>query len=188
MAQYNLYDKIKKLKMLILDVDGVLTQGGIEYITGENTAREFNVKDGLGLVLLKAYGFRLAIITGKKNEMAIRRAAIIGIDDVYQGFPHKDAAYEELKKKYDLKDEECAFIGDDLIDLKVIKKCGFGVAPQDAHPAVKLHADFITTNPGGKHAVRELTDLILSFKTANFSTEIEIPEDLTAKWEAKSLA
>ncbi len=188
MAQYNQYPKIKRLKMLILDVDGVLTKGGISYITGENTSREFDVKDGLGLVILKSYGFRLAIITGKKNEMATRRAEIIGIDDVFQGFPHKLAAYEELKRKYDLKDEECAFIGDDLIDLAVIKQCGFGVAVADAHPAVKLHADYVTMRPGGRNAVREITDLILSFKIGDFSTEIPIPEQLTAKWETKNLA
>ena len=93
-----------------------------------------------------------------------------------------------MKKKYGLKDEECAFIGDDLIDIAVIKQCGFGVAVADAHPAVKLHADYVTTNPGGKNAVREITDLILSFRIGDFSTEIPIPEQLKAKWDTKSFA
>lgn len=188
MPQFNLYPKIEPLKMLILDVDGVFTQGGITYITGENTSRRFDVKDGLGLVVLAAHGYKLAIITGKESEMVQRRAQILGITDVFQSFPHKVDAYQMLKEKYALSDNQCAFIGDDIIDIGVMKQVGFAVAVADAHLSVKKAADYITRSPGGSGAIREITDLILSFKTGNFSGDIEIPANLTAKWTENKFA
>ncbi|MFP4458534.1 MAG: KdsC family phosphatase [Candidatus Zixiibacteriota bacterium] len=188
MAKFNLYPKIKDLKLLILDVDGVFTQGGITYISGENTSRRFDVKDGLGLVVMAAHDFKLAIITGKKNEMVKRRAEILGISDVFQSFPHKSEAYEQLKKKYKFADHECAFIGDDLIDIAVLRQVGFGVAVADAHPAAKQVADYITFKPGGSGAIREVVDLILSFKSGEFSRNIPIPEKLATRWKINKLA
>jgi len=183
MRKYNIFDRIKNIELLILDVDGVMTRGEITYITGDDTARTFDVKDGLGLILFKSHGYKTAVITGKQNELAQRRAAILGIDECFSGFPHKMPAFEQILTKHGLDAAQCAYIGDDLIDLDVMQRVGFAIAVADAHPAVKRAAHYITRSNGGSGAIREITDLFISFKTGEFSCEIPIPDDLVEKWK-----
>lgn len=157
----NLKAKLKKIKMFILDVDGVLTDGGLivghdgfEYI-------RFNVQDGAGIVFAQKFGYRFAILTGRDTPIVTRRAEMLHIEDVYQKQLFKIDAYEEILKKYHLRDEEVCYIGDDLLDIPVLKRVGFSVAPASAVKDVIKYADYITKRVGGDGAVREVIDLVL---------------------------
>lgn len=180
---YNLWKRIELVKLVIFDVDGVLTDGGITYITNDGISRRFDVKDGLGIVLLKSYGIIPAVITGKRNEMIERRATILGIEDLLQGFPDKIPALEHLLEKYSISDENVCFIGDDVIDVSVMRRAGFSAAPSDAHPVAKDAADFVVPFLGGEGAVRYLIDMLISFKTGDFSRITQIPPSLASEWE-----
>jgi 3-deoxy-D-manno-octulosonate 8-phosphate phosphatase (KDO 8-P phosphatase) len=109
MAQFNLFDRVKRIKLLIFDVDGVLTDGSMTYLTGDGISRRFDVKDGLGMIVLAQYGIRFAVITGKKNEMIERRAHVLGIADVLQSFPVKLPAYEMLNKNINYQMKNCLY-------------------------------------------------------------------------------
>ncbi len=154
-------EKLKNIKLLILDVDGVLTDGRIVYGDYGDELKFFNVKDGVGVYLLKCAGIRSIIITAKSSRIIKRRAMDMGVIRVYQGATSKLKIYERLKKKFRLQDDEICFIGDDLIDLGVLNRVGFSVSVPEAPAEVKECCDYITENPGGKGAVRELAELIL---------------------------
>lgn len=151
----------KKVKLLILDVDGVLTGGEIIY---DDTGREFkifNVKDGLGIFLLSKAGIKTIILTAKDGEVVRRRAKDMKIEEVIGGILPKESNLIKIKEKYGVKEEEICFIGDDIIDLGVIKSVGVGVAVNDAPLIVKKAASYVTKKDGGQGAVREVVDLIL---------------------------
>jgi rfaE bifunctional protein nucleotidyltransferase chain/domain len=160
----NILKKAKKVKFLFLDVDGVLTSGGIILDNENNELKIFNVRDGHGLVMLNKSGINIAVITGRKSRALERRMKELGISEVYQGAREKLRIFEEILKKYGLKKQEVAAMGDDIIDLSILTRVGFSASPQDAHEVVKSNVDYVTKNKAGDGAVRELCDLILQAK------------------------
>jgi len=157
----NLLSKSRKIKLLLLDVDGVLTDGRIFLDNQGNELKAFHVRDGHGIKLAQRAGLIIGIITGRKSEVVSIRARELGIQEVHQGSIEKIAVYESLIKKYGVQDDEVAYVGDDVVDLDIFKRAGFAVAVADADPAVKPYVDLITRAEGGRGAVREFINLIL---------------------------
>ncbi len=149
------------IKLLVLDVDGVLTDGSIILDGGKDELKVFHVRDGHGLVMLKKAGVKVAIITGRDSKVVDRRAAELGITEVYQRRRKKIAAYDELLSKFNIPDKEVAYIGDDVVDIPLLKKVGLPIAVADAVEEAKEAALFVTNSCGGRGAVREICDLIL---------------------------
>ena len=154
--------KLSNIQLLVLDVDGVLTDGKIILSNDGNESKHFNVKDGLGIKLVQKIGIKVAIITGKSSEIVATRFSKLGIKEILQGQENKLAAFKQLQQKYQLNHSEIGYIGDDLPDIAVMKKSGFSAAPQDAIAIVKNTADYVCKNSGGQGAVREICDLLLS--------------------------
>jgi 3-deoxy-D-manno-octulosonate 8-phosphate phosphatase (KDO 8-P phosphatase) len=154
----------KKIELLILDVDGVMTDGSIILDNAGNEYKAFYVRDGHGIRMLTKSGIRVAIITGRYSKVVERRAAELGITDVYQKCHDKRVAYAELVRKYTLADAAVAYIGDDIVDIPVMKRVGLSVAVADATEEVKKLASMVSKYRGGRGAVREVTDLILKAK------------------------
>ncbi|MFZ0727317.1 MAG: HAD hydrolase family protein [Desulfobacterales bacterium] len=154
-------EKLLQIKMILMDVDGVLTGGEIIYSSSGDELKIFNIHDGMGIALARMAGLKTGIITGRMSEMVRRRAEELKIDAVVQGQARKLAAYEDLKLRYALADADIAFIGDDLPDLCILKRAGFGAAVADAREAVKRASHYVTAAAGGCGAVREVIDLIL---------------------------
>ena len=126
-----------------------------------DTLKTFNVHDGLGISFLKQAGLKLAVITGRKSTMVMRRAKDLGIPYVYQGAINKIAPYEHLIKKLQFTDNDVAYVGDDLLDLPLIRRVKLGITVPQAPEYIKQHANWVTEKPGGSGAVREICDLIL---------------------------
>ncbi len=152
---------LDSIKMVILDVDGVLTDGSIILDNEGNEFKRFNVRDGHGIKMLHKAGIRVAIITGRKSKVVLRRADELGIEDIYQGCHNKVHAYQQILAKYNLRDEEVCYIGDDVVDIPLLKRVGFSVVPRDADPVTCSYALYITKNNGGRGAVREICDMII---------------------------
>ncbi|HEY6131358.1 MAG TPA: HAD-IIIA family hydrolase [Halioglobus sp.] len=152
------------VRLLALDVDGVLTDGLIYYSNNGDELKAFNIKDGLGIKLLQEAGVKVAIITGRQSEIVARRARELGITDVVQGRDDKHQALLELCQRHDLALEECAYMGDDLPDLRAIIAAGLGMTVADASSAVHEAADWRSRYCGGGGAVREACEFILSAK------------------------
>ena len=153
-------ERAKKVKLLILDVDGVLTDGRIVYDNFGDELKFFNVNDGLGVYLLGKVGIKTVIITAKKTKAVMKRARDMRVAAVYSNH-YKLKIYQKVLKKFRVKDEEVCFMGDDLLDFPIIKRAGFAVAPPNATEEVKNTSHYITKKHGGKGAVRELTEIIL---------------------------
>ncbi len=151
----------KKIKLLILDVDGVLTDGGIILDNEGNEFKVFNVRDGHGIKMLIRAGVKVAIISGRQSKVVERRAKELGIKDVYQKVGDKLEVYQRLILRYGLKSDEVAYMGDDIVDIPLLKVVGFPIAVADADEYTKQFALLVTNNKGGRGAVREVTDLIL---------------------------
>lgn len=156
-----LKEKIKRIKLLILDVDGVLTDGGIIYDDAGRETKVFDVKDGQGIKLLKAAGIDVAIITARASKAVLSRARELGIDTIYQKALDKVEVFHEIIDKKGLSPDEVAYVGDDLVDLPILQRVGFSVAVFDSVEDIKGMVDWITTKLGGKGAVREVCELIL---------------------------
>ena len=157
----NLIRKIRAILLLILDVDGVMTDGRIIM---DDTGREtkfFNVKDGHGIKMLMRYGIDVVLLTGRHSQVVEHRAKDLGIAEVHQGIHDKVAIFNEILRKRMLNREDIAFVGDDVVDIPLLKRVGFSVAVADATEEVKGSVDYITKNVGGNGAVREICDLIL---------------------------
>jgi len=154
-------NKIKKIKLLALDVDGVLTDGRIIYDHQGREIKAFDVQDGFGLVLLKKAGLKTAIITAKSAPAVKIRARRLGVNRVYQNAYPKMKTYQRLLKDLKVKGSEVCYIGDDLPDLPLYAKVGFAVAVANAAAPLKAKADYVTRNQGGRGAVREVVELIL---------------------------
>ncbi len=151
----------KKIKCLALDVDGVMTDGHIILHDKGEWRRNFYIRDGMGLVLLREKGMKLAIITTSLAEDIRARAENLKIHYFYEGAKDKASAFADLLSQSGLKANEVAFIGDDVIDLPVFERCGISVAPRDAQPEVKKRARLVTKADGGRGAVREICDILL---------------------------
>ena len=149
------------IRLLALDVDGVLTNSELLFNQDGDFAKAFHVNDGFGLRLLIKSGIDVAIITGKQSDIVRHRMGDLGIQHIYQNQAHKMLAYEDLKHKCALTDQHIAYMGDDLPDLKVMKTAGLGIAVANADPSLHEHADWITTKMGGHGAVREVCQAIL---------------------------
>lgn len=154
-------NKIKALKLLILDVDGVLTDGRLFFNDSGKEYKCFHARDGHGIKLLRQSGVEVAVISGRKSNSVTVRMHNLGVEHVYQGHENKRAAFSEILQILQLRPEQAAHVGDDVLDLPIMVQVGFAVAVQDANFAVKRHADWCTTTPGGLGAVREVCDLIM---------------------------
>ncbi len=152
------------IKLVILDVDGTLTDGRIAYLPDGSDIKFFNIKDGMGIKLLQEAKIIVAIISAKKSNTAVYRFADLKIKDVYLGAGTKISVYEKLKEKYGLTDREICCVGDDIADIPLFKKCGIGIAVSDAAKEAIKYADVVTRLPGGMGAVREAAELILKNK------------------------
>jgi 3-deoxy-D-manno-octulosonate 8-phosphate phosphatase (KDO 8-P phosphatase) len=147
--------------MLLLDVDGVMTDGGIYFSESVDEMKKFNIQDGYGIVKIQRQGIVVGIITGRVSDLVRRRAEELGISEVHQNLENKLEAYETIKTKHRIDDRSIAYIGDDEPDLAVLKKVGFSAAPHDAVGIVKRSVDYVCKRRGGEGAVREVIDLIL---------------------------
>lgn len=156
----------RAVKLLILDVDGVMTDGGIILDGAGGEFKTFNVRDGHGIKMLREAGVGVAIITGRVSGAVERRAAELSIADIYQKCFDKLVPYEELKRKYSLSDSEAAYVGDDVVDVPLLLRVGLPVAVADAEESVKGFCLYVTTKNGGRGAVREVCDLILEARGA----------------------
>mgnify|MGYP000212133578 CR=1 FL=1 len=154
-------EKLKKIILVVMDVDGVLTDGRIILGSDGQEFKCFNVKDGHGIVLLHRAGIKTALITGRQSEAVEKRARELKIPLVFQNSKNKLETYQELKAATHAQDHQIAYIGDDLVDIPIMKRAGVAVAVADAHPQVKEVAHLVTEAPGGKGAVREFIELLL---------------------------
>ncbi len=159
----DIIEKIKKVKLLILDVDGVLTEGSIIYDDKGRELKVFNVKDGLGIFLLTKMGLDVVILSAKNSKVVKRRAKDMGIKDIFWGYP-KEEVLSKILQKYKVTKEETAFLGDDLIDVEVAKRVGVSFAVADAAKELKEVVDLVTKHRGGKGAVREVAEVIMEAK------------------------
>ncbi len=151
----------KNIKLIIFDIDGVLTHGTLYIGDGGEEYKAFNSKDGHGLRMLTECGLQAAIITGRKSNVVKHRMQELGIDTVFQGYRDKRPAFKELLEKTGLQPEQIAYMGDDVVDLPVMTQVGMAIAVQDAHPFVLQHADYVTEKGGGNGAAREAIETIL---------------------------
>ena len=150
-----------QIKLLILDVDGVMTDGSLYMDNQGEEFKAFNSKDGHGIRMLQECGVEAAILTGRKSKLVEHRSKDLNIKYVLQGYRDKRPAYTELKNAVQLKDEQIAYIGDDVIDLPVMSQVGLAVAVSDAHPFVIEHAHWVSNTVGGRGAVREICEQII---------------------------
>jgi 3-deoxy-D-manno-octulosonate 8-phosphate phosphatase (KDO 8-P phosphatase) len=163
---------LKNIKLIILDVDGVLTDGKLLIGSNGNEYKSFNVKDGMGIGIARYAGIKFAIITGRVSEAVTIRAKELSIDYVYQGISDKQKILEELINKLNIHRENICFMGDDLNDYPIIKEVGLSYAPSDAVDYIKEAVTHVTTKSGGHGAVREMIELILR-EQFNYSSLIE---------------
>lgn len=154
-------EKAKRIKLLLLDVDGVLTDGRIIYDSSGKDLKLFDVHDGLGVFLLKKAGIPTVLITARGSKAIRPRGKDMQVEAIFENIFPKTSILDKLLKKYKLKLEEICFVGDDLVDLGLMKKVGFAVAVFNACPEIKSCAHYITLKEGGRGAVREVAELIL---------------------------
>ena len=152
---------IKEIKAIVFDVDGVLTDGGIIYDNTGIEIKRFNVKDGQIVSHLKRLGFLVGAITGRNSQVVKNRCEELKLDFHYHGSSDKLVQYDKIKNDYNLLDENIAYIGDDIIDLPLLSRCGLSATPDDAREYIKKHVDYITPSKGGDGALRDFADLIL---------------------------
>ncbi len=153
--------KMSKIKMILMDVDGVLTDGSIILGSNNIEIKAFNVQDGLGITLARLAGLKTGIITGRKSDVVEHRAKELKFDVLSQGSFNKYPEYLLIKKQYNLNSEEICYIGDDLLDIAILREVGFSAAPANARDEVKAVCDYVTVAKGGYGAVREVVDKIL---------------------------
>jgi 3-deoxy-D-manno-octulosonate 8-phosphate phosphatase (KDO 8-P phosphatase) len=157
----DIHAKASNIRLVIFDVDGVLTDGGLFIGDDGQEYKQFSSKDGHGMVMLQESGVGIAIITGRTSEVVRIRMASLGIQHVYQGKREKLPAYDELKARTGLDDAQIAYVGDDVVDLPVMVRVGLAITVQDGHPLAKQHAHWVTSSGGGRGAAREVCELIM---------------------------
>lgn len=156
-----LIEKMKTIRLLVLDVDGVMTDGKIIMNDMGREIKNFDVKDGHGIKILMRCGIDVILLTGRRSAVVEHRAKDIGIEEVYQGIYNKLEKFEEILQNKSFNYENIAFVGDDIVDIPLLKRVGFSVAVADATEDVKKCVDYITKKAGGDGAVREVCELIL---------------------------
>jgi 3-deoxy-D-manno-octulosonate 8-phosphate phosphatase (KDO 8-P phosphatase) len=153
--------RARPIKMIVMDVDGTLTDGTLFVLPDGEEVKSYNVRDGLGILLAQLAGLKTAIITGKTSKSLEKRVEKLRIDELHQGILDKKPVLDAILKKHHLAAEEVAYIGDDLGDLEVIRSVGLAAAVADAHPVIKKHSHFVCHRSGGRGAVREFIEFIL---------------------------
>ncbi|GAB3462050.1 HAD family hydrolase [Massilia terrae] len=161
MTPYDHMQRASRVKVMIFDVDGVLTDGSLTYGADGEITKTFFVLDGLGIQLLQKTGVQTAIISARQSPIVVRRAADLGINHVYQGIHDKRVAFAKLLDATGATIEQCGYIGDDVIDLPLLMKVGFAVTVPSGHPDVQHRAHYVTKAPGGRGAVREVCDMVM---------------------------
>jgi 3-deoxy-D-manno-octulosonate 8-phosphate phosphatase (KDO 8-P phosphatase) len=156
--------KIRQIRLLVLDVDGVMTDGRIIMDHEGRETKNFNVKDGHGMKILMRYGVDVILVTGRKSTVVEHRARDLGIGEIHQGVHNKLEIAEAILRNRSMNYDHMAFVGDDIVDIPVLKRAGFSVAVADAVEDVKKCVDYVTVNKGGRGAVREVCELILKAK------------------------
>lgn len=157
-----LMKRAARVRMLVLDVDGVLTDGNLYFDNSGNEMKGFSTRDGFGMRCLQRHGIELALITGRKSQIVENRAQQLGIRHVYQGRNDKLRAFDELLGVTGFEANDVCYAGDDWIDLPVLDRVGFSVTVADADAVVKRRVHWVTSRPGGNGAVREICDLIMA--------------------------
>jgi 3-deoxy-D-manno-octulosonate 8-phosphate phosphatase (KDO 8-P phosphatase) len=153
--------RMAAIKIMIFDVDGVLTDGGLYYGPEGEAIKRFNVLDGLGIKFLHQFGIQTAIISARLSSITARRAADLGISHVFQGSHDKQAALSQLMQQTGLELYQIGYLGDDVIDLPLLKQVGFAATVPNCHPEVLAHVHYVTQAPGGHGAAREICDMLL---------------------------
>lgn len=161
MSLSTLRSRAKGIKLILLDVDGVLTDGRIVLDSHGNELKFFHVRDGHGIKLAQKAGIHIGIITGRNSEVVNIRARELGITEVHQGAHDKQEVYDSILKKYGLKPEEVAFIGDDIVDVPILRRVGIAVAVKDADRSIIPFVHMVTKSRGGRGAVREFINFVL---------------------------
>jgi 3-deoxy-D-manno-octulosonate 8-phosphate phosphatase (KDO 8-P phosphatase) len=154
-------DRARGVRLMIFDVDGVLTDGTLLYGPAGEELKAFSAHDGHGLKMLAASGVACALLSGRRSAAVAQRAAELGIEQVLQGIEHKLPAFEELLKTRNLKAHDAGYMGDELVDLPVLTRCGFACAPREAPEAVRARVHYVATAPAGRGAAREVCELVL---------------------------
>ena len=157
----SVHDRAEKIRLLVLDVDGVLTDNRLFYGANGVEYKSFYTRDGHGMVLLRQAGIELGIITGRQSELVTRRMNDLKVKYVYQGVPDKLPSFEQLMAECGLQPEQVAYMGDDILDLPLLRRVGLAAMPADGAPDIRPHVHFVSRFPGGHGAVRELCELIL---------------------------
>lgn len=157
----NIYKKAAQIKLLILDVDGVLSDGGVYMSDDGKELKKFSVLDGVGIKMLHRTGVEIAIITGSHAQAIQHRMQFLGIKHVFLGQERKMQTFNELKTKLNLKDKQIAYVGDDIPDIPLLKQVGLAITVANASSLVKKHAAWITKNSGASNVVREVCELIM---------------------------
>ena len=158
----SLLDRARRIRLLVLDVDGVLTDGRIYMSPDGEELKVFDVRDGAGIAAIRRAGIDVAIISGRSSTAVDRRAAELGIERVLQGVRDKGAAFAAVLDDMGATAEQTACVGDDVVDLPMMQRSGLAIAVADAHVDLRKAADFVTSLPGGRGAVREVCDLLLT--------------------------
>jgi 3-deoxy-D-manno-octulosonate 8-phosphate phosphatase (KDO 8-P phosphatase) len=166
--QKRLEEKLRKIRLLILDVDGVLTNNGVYVGPDGSEFKRFHIQDGFGIHLLQKAGVKVALLSGRYSESTDYRAKELQIEIVYNGYTDKLKTYKVIRDSLNLKDPQIAFVGDDLPDVPVLKQAGVGMTVKNAQNQAKKAADYVTDLPGGEGAVREIVNLILKAKRIKY--------------------
>lgn len=166
-------EKLRPIELIVFDVDGTLTDGGTYYSDQGVAMKRFDIRDGMGIVLLHKAGIKTAIITSEQTELVRKRAETLKIDTIIQGSRNKFSSLSLLSSQLVTPLEHIAYIGDDVNDLHCLQHVGFSMAPSDAHELIQSNVHYVSKYPGGHGAVRELCDMILSSKQMS----ITLPED-----------
>jgi 3-deoxy-D-manno-octulosonate 8-phosphate phosphatase (KDO 8-P phosphatase) len=153
--------RLRGIRLLILDVDGVLTDGGLYYGPDGEAWKRFDVHDGLALARAATAGFPIAVVSARKSDAVVRRCAELGLHEVHQAVADKLAVYEGLCIRWQCREAEVAAMGDDLTDLPLLRRVGLAIAPADAVVAVRRAAHWVSRAPGGQGAVREVVEALL---------------------------
>ena len=160
----DIIEKAKNIELVILDIDGVMTDGSLFFDNNGDEYKAFNSLDGHGLRMLQECGVKVAVITGRKSELVKHRMNDLGVTMLYQGYRDKIPAFDALLEEVDFGKDQITYVGDDVVDLPIMSQLDFAIAVQNAHPFVKQHAHWITDKNGGQGAVREVCELILEAK------------------------
>jgi 3-deoxy-D-manno-octulosonate 8-phosphate phosphatase (KDO 8-P phosphatase) len=147
--------------LVIFDVDGVLTDGSLYFGDDGQEYKAFNSRDGHGMKMLQYSGVEIGIITGRTSDVVRHRMQNLGVEHVYQGKQEKLPAFEELRTKLGLQAHQIAYVGDDVVDLPIMRRVGLAIAVNDAHSLVKQHAHWLSPSPGGRGAAREVCEMIM---------------------------